>query len=180
MALQASGTISISQIRTELLKRGTNSYSLRALSSGAGKSVPDAMSEFYSFEGCYPYGTFSTSYCNGYDLYYRYHDGSCGFYDVLVEGGSPTCGCVTYETLCNQYCSGCDYFVEVYGDGYCGCNRALNYGRYGDPDKKLFVNCYTYVSQSCAGYNQYQYINYRCNTDSSVTFTDVIVNGVVC
>lgn len=46
MALQGSGAISISQIRTEL---ASNSNSLRSLSSAAGKSTPDSMSEFYGF-----------------------------------------------------------------------------------------------------------------------------------
>jgi len=56
MALQASGAISISQIRTEL---GSGSYSLRTLSAAAGKSTPDAMSEFYSYSasGVYQYGS---------------------------------------------------------------------------------------------------------------------------
>ncbi len=46
MALQSSGAISISQIRTEL---GSSSYSLRTLSAAAGFSTPDAMSEFYGY-----------------------------------------------------------------------------------------------------------------------------------
>jgi hypothetical protein len=46
MALQTSGAISISQIKTEL---GSSSNSLRALSAAAGKSTPDAMSEFYGY-----------------------------------------------------------------------------------------------------------------------------------
>lgn len=46
MALQSSGSISINQIRTEL---GSSSYSLRTLSAAAGKSTPDAMSEFYGY-----------------------------------------------------------------------------------------------------------------------------------
>ena len=48
MALQSSGAISIDNIRTELGQaRGNNS--LRSLSSLAGKSTPDAMSEFYGY-----------------------------------------------------------------------------------------------------------------------------------
>jgi hypothetical protein len=56
MSLQSSGSISISQIRTEL---GSGSYSLRTLSAAAGKSTPDAMSEFYSYSasGVYQYGS---------------------------------------------------------------------------------------------------------------------------
>lgn len=46
MALQTSGAISISQIRSEL---GSSSGSLRTLSAAAGKSTPDAMSEFYGY-----------------------------------------------------------------------------------------------------------------------------------
>ncbi len=46
MALPPSGPISISQIRTEL---GSSSGSLRALSSLAGFSTPDSMSEFYGY-----------------------------------------------------------------------------------------------------------------------------------
>lgn len=46
MALQSSGPISISNIKAEL---GSSSNSLRALSAAAGKSTPDAMSEFYGF-----------------------------------------------------------------------------------------------------------------------------------
>jgi len=55
MALQSSGAISISQIKTEL---GSSSYSLRDLSSAAGKSTPDAISEFYGYSaGAYKYGS---------------------------------------------------------------------------------------------------------------------------
>ena len=68
MALQSSGAISISQIRSEL---GTSSGSLRTLSSLAGKSTPDAMSEFYGYSNtvvvqidfAYP------NYCGCYNYY---------------------------------------------------------------------------------------------------------------
>ena len=48
MALQTTGAISIDNIRTELGQAQGNN-SLRSLSSLAGKSTPDAMSEFYGF-----------------------------------------------------------------------------------------------------------------------------------
>lgn len=51
MALQGSGCISISQIRTEL---GSASYSLRTLSGAAGKSTPDSMSEFFGYSAAPP------------------------------------------------------------------------------------------------------------------------------
>ena len=46
MPLQSSGAISLSQIKTEL---GSGSNSLRTLSAAAGKSTPDAFSEFYGY-----------------------------------------------------------------------------------------------------------------------------------
>ena len=46
MALPPSGPISINQIRTEL---GTSSGSLRTLSSLAGFTTPDRMSDFYGY-----------------------------------------------------------------------------------------------------------------------------------
>jgi hypothetical protein len=51
MALQTSGPISISNIKAEL---GSASNSLRALSSAAGFSTPDAMSEFYGYSSFGP------------------------------------------------------------------------------------------------------------------------------
>ena len=54
MALQSSGAISINDIRVELSQAQANS-SLRALSSLAGKSIPDAMSEFYGFSASTEY-----------------------------------------------------------------------------------------------------------------------------
>ena len=51
MALQSSGAISLSQIKTEL---GSGSNSLRTLSAAAGKSAPDAFSEFYGYSSYTP------------------------------------------------------------------------------------------------------------------------------
>jgi hypothetical protein len=48
MALQTGGQISINDIRVELGQAQANS-SLRSLSALAGKSTPDAMSEFYGY-----------------------------------------------------------------------------------------------------------------------------------
>ncbi len=58
MALQSSGPIKISEIKTEL---GSSDNSLRSLSSDAGFSKPDRMSEFYSFS------YFSNDYALDYD-----------------------------------------------------------------------------------------------------------------
>jgi hypothetical protein len=96
MALQSSGPISISQIRTELLRGNgiyaVNSYSLRTLSSGTGKGQPDAMSEFYSFHNCYPAGTFVYSTCSGFQLVNVYWDGNCNPYNSVANSCSDSCG----------------------------------------------------------------------------------------
>jgi hypothetical protein len=51
MALPSSGPLSISAIRNEEVNVGglPSSYSLRTLSSQAGKSTPDSISEFYGY-----------------------------------------------------------------------------------------------------------------------------------
>jgi len=54
MPLQGSGAISINNINQEY---NACTWSLRALSSIAGKSTPDAMSEFYGNNGAYRYGS---------------------------------------------------------------------------------------------------------------------------
>jgi hypothetical protein len=52
MALPSSGPLSISAIRDEEVNNGgfASSYSLRQLSSNAGKSSPDSISEFYGYD----------------------------------------------------------------------------------------------------------------------------------
>jgi len=51
MALPSSGPLSISEIRNEEVNVGglSSTYSLRTLSSQAGKSTPDSISEFYGY-----------------------------------------------------------------------------------------------------------------------------------
>ena len=61
MALPSSGNpLSFSQIRTELSAASTN-VSLRSMSSTAGKSTPDAVSEFYGYSSI-PLGLSSALY----------------------------------------------------------------------------------------------------------------------
>ena len=62
MALPSSGPLSISAIRDEEVNNGgfASSYSLRQLSSNAGKSTPDSISEFYGYSAggsYYKYGS---------------------------------------------------------------------------------------------------------------------------
>jgi len=78
MALQSSGAISISQIKTEL---GSSSNSLRALSSAAGKSTPDAMSEFYGYSAAPP-----TVYFDSYHYGEAYGDsGQNDVQDIYID-----------------------------------------------------------------------------------------------
>jgi len=71
MPLPSSGAISISQIRAEL---GTSNGSLRALSSLAGFSTPDAMSEFYSYAS----ESMNGSTAGAMDAYQYGYDWYCG------------------------------------------------------------------------------------------------------
>jgi hypothetical protein len=169
MPLQASGPISISQIRTELINVNA-SYSLRTLSSAAGKSVPDAMSEFYGYSACPPNGTFYTSFCSGYDLYYTYHNGSCGYYNTFVQSDSQSCGCVPEGTLLSESCSSCN-LVSTYASGYCGTSgtytQTFDYtstepnANYGDYGFAVLNICYTF--ETFTGYpNCDRVYIYRC------------------
>ena len=96
MALQGSGAISISQIRGELTRNNgivyVNSYSLRTLSAGVGKSVSDSMSEFYNWNNCPTAGTYIYNTSSGNALINVYHDGACGNYNTVSESCSTVCG----------------------------------------------------------------------------------------
>ena len=71
MTLVSSGQISIDNIRNEI---GTSDGSLRALSSLAGFSTPDSMSEFYSYNAYNfigNYGAYSPCSYDYWDIYLR-------------------------------------------------------------------------------------------------------------
>lgn len=107
MALQTSGAISISQIKTEL---GISDNSLRALSSAAGKSTPDAMSEFYGYSAGPPaayfsgdfYGTVNTGYEQG-DTFVQYGSFGVGANDYPFYG-------YIYWRLNFDRCDYCDFY----------------------------------------------------------------------
>ena len=105
MALPGSGQLGFSAIATEL-GAGTP-YSLRSMSSSAGLSTPDSVSEFYGYTAG---GGVTYTYYAGYYLddpcYYNYYDivyGSDGKYYVdsggytLMYNFSP--GSTWYEYL---------------------------------------------------------------------------------
>ena len=112
MALPSSGQISISQIRNELNPVYGSSYSLRQLSSWAGKSTPDAMSEFWGYSpavtvsintvlptyvGCYNYYGFTafTNTAVNTDVtvtIYWYGDLGGQFNSTVTIYNGTTCG----------------------------------------------------------------------------------------
>ena len=97
MPLQSSGAISINQIRAEL---GSGSYSLRTLSAAAGKSTPDAMSEFYG------YG--AVSWPSG--LVARYDAGSSSSYPGSGTTWYDLSGTGFHATLTNPSWTSSGYF----------------------------------------------------------------------
>lgn len=100
MALQSSGAISISQIRNEQVNYGGfgSTYSLRSLSSNAGKGTPDSMSEFYGYSAsppapsCYYFYASYSGYFGYYDCYgggyqYNYYEYGYGVCATSGDGG---------------------------------------------------------------------------------------------
>lgn len=99
MALQSSGAISISDIRNEQVNYGGfgSTYSLRALSSNAGKGTPDAMSEFYGYNASpsptctYYYAAYSGYFgyydCENNSYYYTYYEYGYGVCARSADGG---------------------------------------------------------------------------------------------
>jgi len=86
MALQTGGQISINDIRVELGQAQANS-SLRTLSSLAGKSTPDAMSEFYGFSAATAY-TFLAG--DGQQGYGDWAEACSSAYDAITLYSSST------------------------------------------------------------------------------------------
>lgn len=96
-------------VSTGWVSDGANVYSVN--SSGMITAIT-------ACSGCQPNGTFITSYCVDYDLYFTYADGNCGTYDSFSESNSLTCGytggggggCTIYQTY--------DYGWVTYTDCY--------------------------------------------------------------
>jgi hypothetical protein len=94
MALPGSGVLSFSAIAGEL-GIGLSNVSLRSMSSTAGKSTPDAVSEFYGYSNLtYTYHAFYLAGfpCNddGWNIYYGsngiyYREESFGVYDPMYN-----------------------------------------------------------------------------------------------
>ena len=124
MALPPSGPISINQIRTEL---GTSSGSLRYLSSLAGFSTPDAMSEFYGYSS------------GGTVTVYNYDEsfGSTCSFTSVVKNGSYYIGTGGF----GNFVSG----TLATGDTFQGTNTGDCYGVY---DLDVYSNTRGYLFSS--------------------------------
>jgi hypothetical protein len=167
MALQTSGAISISQIKTEL---GSSSNSLRALSAAAGKSAPDAMSEFYGYSSLPPlsdgFNLISNTnmtiqsqlwyYIDGYSNIF-YQDGAVAEARVILQ--------YTFDhtlnislTVSSEPC--CDTaYVYFLNDALGYVDVVVNWG--GEQGQNFSYNI------PCCGYNSDIYIGYY--KDSSIS-----------
>ena len=153
MALPGVGnSISISQIHNEL---GSSSYSLRTLSSEAGKSTPDAMSEFYGYSntvvvqidftyptycGCYNYYSFEASASDELSTaltvtMYWYGDLGGAFNGTVTINSGGSCGGNAWVysgggvNCYGEYLSETSYYFSPSsgpGQNYVG-NNVLNY-----------------------------------------------------
>jgi hypothetical protein len=126
MALPSSGPLSINDIRVELGQSQANS-SLRSLSSLAGFSTPDAISEFYGYSPSLDYRTFS-------------------IVNQATSSGE-VCSIIGEDDLTL-------YYEESGGDGSPGCPSS---GVYLWEDTALSIpfdgkNSYWFSNQCSAGY----------------------------
>jgi hypothetical protein len=89
MALPSSGQLSFSAIAGELSVSLSN-VSLRSMSSTAGFSTPDSVSEFYGYSASSVTYTYYSYYAAGDPCNYEYYDiyeGSDGIYYIYLGGG---------------------------------------------------------------------------------------------
>jgi hypothetical protein len=77
-------------------------------------------------------GTLQTSYCSGCILYYRYHNGSGGTYDVSQGQNDQACTCGSYAyKIVSLVCGGDPYICcntpcgYLENDDYSGLNSAI-------------------------------------------------------
>jgi len=126
MALQSSGAISISQIKTEL---GSASNSLRTLSSQAGKSTPDAMSEFYGYAS----ESMTAEQATVYDAYISGFEYACGCTEIITVyqtsagrwlrgpniNDTPLSGLYNYDGGINSFSNGVPGGVIAYCGVFC-------------------------------------------------------------
>lgn len=71
----------------------STTYLFRARIYCASTGGYSTKSGIISVTTCAAYGTYMTQFCSGGDLYYRYADGCCGYYDSVALVCTIDCGC---------------------------------------------------------------------------------------
>ena len=135
-----------------------NIHSLVTFNNGIGGDISRSSNTLtVSALSAPSYGTLLQTICIGYDSYNQYADGMWGFYNVLVEANSVSCGYVAPlpgGTLITTYCDGLDYY-GTYADGSNGSYNALiesNSASCGYAPPPAYG---TLLSNYCAGYDYY-------------------------
>jgi hypothetical protein len=146
MALPPSGPISISMIKAEL---GSSSNSLRTLSSLAGFSTPDAMSEFYGYSAnstiSYNYNAVGAGYQYSYVVYNSIGD--------LNDSGSRVLGATVLSPTAQ--------IISV--DAYDSTSNGVSIDYYINGIYQTQYNSSTYISTgniSTTSGNAYYFIIY--------------------
>lgn len=134
MALPGPGnSLSINQIRNEL---GTSSGSLRALSALAGKSTPDAISEFYG------YGTTTTTTTT--------QAPSCTSYLVGYSSSSANTACINFSNgnVITVGINTSDWLTATFLYRSCGILTARAVGWYSADGRNRYWNGSAFTSSS--------------------------------
>ena len=113
MTLPSSGQLGINAIRNEL---GTSNGSLRGLSAQAGKSTPDAISEFYGYSSAQvPYAYQSPIVLHDFGYTPSYGNGKANVADLSGNGYT---GYFTQGTLCGSIINTTNYSSAGAASGY--------------------------------------------------------------
>lgn len=168
MALPQSGPIRMSQIKSEL---GSSSNSLRNYSATAGKSAPDAMSEFYSYSPPPSYFYYTATYCgSASNTIVRFS------VDQVLNSvfylGNFVCVYLTDITF------GPDYNIDL-GDGssYVGSNCSSCPQPPAPPPPDVVYEYYDY--EPCTGPNAYTGAVYTLQVVQGSSPGCISYNGIV-
>lgn len=126
MPIPSFGQLALSRIALELGLSNSN-LSLGNMSASVGFSSPHAVSDFFGYNPCPPYGGVYYDFCDGCNYYYKYHDGNCGHFDVLVESNSSICGCGSSYACRAYWWEACSlYSMPCWQMGYEDCGAVAN------------------------------------------------------
>jgi hypothetical protein len=147
MALPSSGPLSINDIRTIL---GTSNGSLRYLSSLAGKSTPDAISEFYGYSPVVNYNVYWTFY-PGIDYnYFQIFNYTKGTEAASLDYYGPG-----YMGSSFQASPGDLIGVYLYADGFYNYSVGTSCTVYEYPSYNTLLNYSTTGYPTASGFGQF-------------------------